>query len=51
MARLPAHVRPSAMEAALRPLHSWVWADPHRRARKLLRFGGTLKKHLRRFIR
>jgi rubrerythrin len=25
----------------LKPLHRWVWADPHRRARKLLRFAQT----------
>jgi len=34
-------VRPSAFDRALRPLHSWVWRDPHRRARKLLRFAET----------
>ena len=31
-------VRPSPLDRALRPLHAWVWRDPHRRARKLLRF-------------
>jgi len=31
-------VRPAALDRALRPLHRWVWRDPHRRARKLLRF-------------
>jgi len=31
-------VRPSAFDRALRPVHRWVWRDPHRRARKLLRF-------------
>jgi rubrerythrin len=25
----------------LRPLHRWIWRDPHRRARKLLRFAET----------
>jgi bacterioferritin (cytochrome b1) len=25
----------------LRPLHRWVWLEPHRRARKLLRFADT----------
>src|SRR5215470_5527966 len=34
-------VRPSAFDRALRPLHGWVWRDPHRRARKLLRFAET----------
>jgi rubrerythrin len=34
-------VRPSTLDRALRPLHRWVWRDPHRRARKLLRFGDT----------
>jgi rubrerythrin len=34
-------VRPSAIDRALRPLHAWVWRDPHRRARKLLRFAET----------
>jgi hypothetical protein len=34
-------VRPSALDRALRPLHRWVWLDPHRRARKLLRFAET----------
>jgi hypothetical protein len=34
-------VRPSAFDRALRPLHWWVWRDPHRRARKLLRFAET----------
>jgi rubrerythrin len=34
-------VRPSAIDRALRPLHLWVWRDPHRRARKLLRFAET----------
>jgi bacterioferritin (cytochrome b1) len=34
-------VRPSAFDRALRPLHRWVWRDPHRRARKLLRFAET----------
>jgi len=34
-------VRPSVFDRALRPLHRWVWRDPHRRARKLLRFAET----------
>jgi rubrerythrin len=34
-------VHPSALDRALRPLHRWVWRDPHRRARKLLRFAET----------
>jgi rubrerythrin len=34
-------IRPAAMDRALRPLHRWVWRDPHRRARKLLRFAET----------
>jgi rubrerythrin len=34
-------VRPGALDRALRPLHRWVWQDPHRRARKLLRFAET----------
>jgi hypothetical protein len=34
-------VRPSRFDRALRPLHCWVWRDPHRRARKLLRFAET----------
>ena len=34
------HVRvePSRLDRLLKPLHRWVWADPRRRARKLLRF-------------
>jgi hypothetical protein len=34
-------VRPGALDRVLRPLHRWVWQDPHRRARKLLRFAET----------
>ena len=34
-------VRPTVFDRALRPLHRWVWRDPHRRARKLLRFADT----------
>jgi hypothetical protein len=34
-------VRPTVLDRALRPLHHWVWRDPHRRARKLLRFADT----------
>jgi rubrerythrin len=41
MTGLPASVHPSALDEALRPLHRWVWLDPHRRARKLLRFAET----------
>ncbi len=29
------------LELVLRPLHRWVWADPHRRAQKLLVFAET----------
>jgi len=29
------------MEWVLRPLHRWVWSDPHRRAQKLLLFAET----------
>ena len=36
-----ASVRPSRFDRLLRPVHSWVWEDPHRRARKLLRFAQT----------
>jgi hypothetical protein len=32
---------PSALDRVLLPLHAWVWRDPHRRARKLLRFAET----------
>ena len=37
------HVRvePSRLDRLLKPLHRWVWADPRRRARKLLRFAET----------
>ena len=34
-------VHPSVLDRALRPLHRWVWRDPHRCARKLLRFADT----------
>jgi hypothetical protein len=34
-------IGPSAIDQLLRPLHRWVWLDPHRRARKLLRFAET----------
>jgi hypothetical protein len=34
-------VAPSFLDRLLRPLHRWVWADPHRRARKLLSFAET----------
>jgi hypothetical protein len=40
--RAQAHaVPPSRLDALLRPLHRWVWHDPARRARKLLRFAET----------
>src|SRR5207244_3984992 len=39
--RMDEVVGPSALDRALRPLHRWVWRDPHRRARKLLRFAET----------
>lgn len=32
---------PSAISWSLRPIHRWVWADPHRRAQKLLVFAET----------
>lgn len=31
----------AGLEWVLRPLHRWVWADPHRRAQKLLLFAET----------
>jgi hypothetical protein len=34
-------VTPSAIDRLLRPLHRWVWQNPHRRGRKLLRFAET----------
>ena len=34
-------VSPSALDRLLKPLHRWVWLDPHRRGRKLLRFAET----------
>src|SRR5262249_447716 len=34
-------VRPSPRERLLRPLHRWVWRNPHRRAQKLMRFADT----------
>jgi hypothetical protein len=37
----PARVRPSRFDRLLRPIHSWVWDSPRRRARKLLRFAET----------
>ena len=37
----PARIRPSRFDRLLRPIHSWVWDDPRRRARKLLRFAET----------
>lgn len=41
MSSLSASVHPSRIDEALRSLHAWIWQDPHRRARKLLRFAGT----------
>jgi len=35
------HVVPSRIDRLLRSLHRWVWADPRRRADKLLRFAET----------
>ncbi len=35
------HIRPAGMDALLKPVHRWVWADAHRRAHKLLRFAET----------
>lgn len=32
---------PSTFDRLIQPLHRWVWADAHRRGRKLLRFGET----------
>jgi rubrerythrin len=34
-------VRATRFDRILRPIHSWIWADPQRRARKLLRFAET----------
>src|SRR3954469_2821518 len=31
----------TGLDVVLRPLHRWVWADPHRRAQKLLVFAET----------
>ena len=39
--RRPGRIRPSRFDRLLRPIHSWVWDDPRRRARKLLRFAET----------
>ena len=41
MSLLSGSVQPSPVDEALRALHGWVWRDPCRRARKLLRFAGT----------
>jgi hypothetical protein len=41
MAAKTVHVRRTGVEALLRPLHRWIWSDPHRRAHKLLRFAET----------
>jgi hypothetical protein len=37
----PGRIRPSRFDRLLRPIHRWVWDDPRRRARKLLRFAET----------
>jgi hypothetical protein len=34
-------VQPPHFDMLLRPLHRWIWSDPNRRARKLLRFAET----------
>jgi rubrerythrin len=34
-------VRATRLDRILRPIHSWIWADVERRARKLLRFAET----------
>ncbi len=34
-------VRARGADVLLKPVHRWVWADPHRRAHKLLRFAET----------
>lgn len=39
--RETAHVQPSRLDRLLRPIHRWVWSNPRRRARKLLRFAET----------
>ena len=36
-----ARIQPSRLDRLLRPIHTWVWNDPRRRARKLLRFAET----------
>jgi rubrerythrin len=35
------HVAPSTFDRLFKPVHRWVWTDPHRRARKLLSFAET----------
>jgi hypothetical protein len=37
----PIRVEPGRVDRLLRALHKWVWADPRRRAEKLLRFAET----------
>ena len=37
----PARIQPSRFDRLLRPIHIWVWNDPRRRGRKLLRFAET----------
>jgi hypothetical protein len=33
--------RAAGLDRLLRPIHRWVWSDPHRRAQKLMRFAET----------
>jgi hypothetical protein len=33
--------RAAGLDRLLRPIHRWVWSDPHRRAKKLMRFAET----------
>jgi hypothetical protein len=37
----PVQIRLRGVDALLKPVHRWVWADAHRRAHKLLRFAET----------
>src|SRR3954451_10211069 len=30
-----------SMDRLLKPVHQWIWSDPHRRLQKLLRFSET----------
>src|SRR5713226_6628408 len=38
MAATPLPVRFSPVDRMLQPVHRWIWRDPERRVRKLLRF-------------